>query len=101
MIKYNIYIGLKEKDMQTTIKKEDAIKIINQELQKTGVKGYQLIASSGYWERQREPSLYLNFVNTFDIKKEELEHCLKNIKERLNQESILYETIQLKEFEFI
>lgn len=101
MIKYNIYIGLKEKDMKTTIKKEDAIKIINQEMQKKGIKGYQLIASYGYWERQREPSLYLSFINTFDIDKTYLEFCLKNIKKRLNQETILYETIELKHFDFI
>lgn len=103
MIKYNIYIGLNDKDskkqeVSTRRAKEEVIKILNA----NNITGLTLYEVTGVFKHEDgtltfEKSLK---VELLEVEEEEVLKSIKELKNALNQESILLEK-EKKEVNFI
>lgn len=86
---YNIYIGLKKKDMKTIIKQKEALKVAIKELVNIGILGFNSSVISGIWQGKTEKTLYINFINTFGVTEKQIYTAIEKIKVILEQENIL------------
>lgn len=103
IIKYNIYIGLNDKDskkqeISTRRAKEEAIKILNN----NNINGLTMYVVDGVFKHETgevvfEKSLKVELI---EIKEEEVINSIKELKNALNQESILLEK-EKKEIKFL
>lgn len=100
MEEINIFVGLKQKDMQTDVSPDQALNVMQRELNKIGVSGFNTDQIKGCWGNSQEPTLKISFVNTFKVNYEQINTALGNAKIELNQESILY-TKQKVKYAFI
>lgn len=89
--KYNIYIGLLTADMKTQLNKEQLIKAVVREFKNIGIIGLNITQIKGYWDGKPENALKFSFINTFNIKEEDLYKSISYLKGYLLQESILIE----------
>ena len=99
MIKYNIYIGLNDKDskkqeVSTRRAKEKTIKILNN----NNITGLTMYEVTGVFKHENgtmtfEKSLK---VELLEVKKEEVLKSIQELKTALNQESILLEEEEKK-----
>ena len=96
----NLYIGLLKQDMKTKLNISTTKTILKEELQKIKVIGYNINKNEGMYKGIKEPSLNINFINTYNLTKKQLIETIKTIKARLEQESILL-TIKPIEYNFI
>lgn len=103
MIKYNIYLGLNDKDLlkqkiDTTKAKKEVYNI----LLKNNIKAYTIYLVNGVFTNERneitkEKTLK---IEVLDIKKDDILKSIKEFKKVLNQESVLLEE-EKKEISFI
>lgn len=103
IIKYNIYIGLNDKDskkqeISTRIAKEKTIEILND----NNITGLTIYEVMGVFKHKTgeivfEKSLKVELI---EVKEEEVINSIKELKKALNQESILFEK-EKKEINFI
>ena len=103
MIKYNIYIGLNDKDskkqeVSTRRAKQEVIKILNN----NNITGLTMYEVTGVFKHEDgtitfEKSLK---VELLEVKKEDVLRSIEELKKALNQESILLEKEE-KEVNFI
>ena len=99
IIKYNIYIGLNDKDskkqeVSTRRAKEEVIKILNN----NNITGLTMYEVTGVFKHENgtmtfEKSLK---VELLEVKKEEVLKSIEELKKALNQESILLEEEEKK-----
>ena len=103
MIKYNVYIGLNDKDtLNQIIDTTKARKEVYNILLKNNIKAYTIYLVNGVFtndknEITKEKTLKLEVL---DIKKEDILKSIKEFKKVLNQESILLEE-EKKEISFL
>ena len=103
MIKYNIYIGLNDKDtLKQKIDTTKAKKEVYNILLKNNIKGYTIYLVNGVFTNEkneitREKTLKLELL---DIKKDDILKSIQELKKVLNQESILLEE-KIKKVNFI
>ena len=103
MIKYNVYVGLNDKDtLNQIIDTTKAKKEIYNILLKNNIKGYTIYLVNGVFTNEkneitREKTLKLELL---DIKKDDIIKAIQEIKKTLNQESILLEE-EKKEVSFL
>ena len=103
MIKYNIYIGLNDKEeLKQIIDTSKARKEVYNILLKNNIKGYTIYSVNGVFTNEvgditREKTLKLEVL---DIKKEDILKAIQEIKKALNQESVLLEE-EVKKVNFI
>ena len=103
MIKYNIYIGLNDKDskkqeVSTRRARQEVIKILNA----NNITGLTMYEVMGVFKHEDgtitfEKSLK---VELLEVKKEDVKKSIEELKRALNQESILLEK-EKKEINFI
>lgn len=103
MIKYNIYIGLNDKDskkqeINTERAREEVIKILNN----NNINGLTMYKVDGVFKHENgevvhEKSLK---VELLEVREDEIIKSINELKEALNQESILLEKEE-KEINFI
>ena len=103
MIKYNIYIGLNDKDSKrqeitTRRAREEVIKILNN----NNINGLTMYVVDGVFKHENgevvhEKSLK---VELLEVREDEIIKSINELKEALNQESILLEKEE-KEIDFI
>lgn len=99
IIKYNIYIGLNDKDskkqeVSTRRAKEEVIKILNA----NNITGLTMYEVMGVFKHENgfityEKSLK---VELLEVKKEDVLKSIEELKKALNQESILFEEEEKK-----
>ena len=99
MIKYNIYIGLNDKDskkqeVSTRRAREEVIKILNN----NNITGLTIYEVTGVFQHEDgtltfEKSLK---VELLEVKKEDVKKSIQELKKALNQESILIEEEEKK-----
>ena len=94
---YMIYIGLLKSDMKTNLNSLQVLNRATEEFNKIGVIGFNFEFIKGSWKGQKEDTLYLNFINTFEVYEKDIFKVLKTLKVEFEQESIL---IKSKEVEF-
>jgi hypothetical protein len=103
MIKYNIYIGLNDKEkLKQIIDTSKARKEVYNILLKNNIKGYTIYLVNGVFTNEKneitkEKTLK---VEVLDIKKDDILRSIKELKKVLNQESILLEE-EVKKINFI
>lgn len=103
MIKYNIYLGLNDKDtLKQKIDTSKAKKEVYKILLKNNIKAYTIYLVNGVFTNEknditREKTLK---IEVLDIKKDDILKSIKEFKKALNQESILLE-IEKKEVNFL
>lgn len=103
MIKYNVYIGLNDKEeLKQIIDTTKAKKEIYNILLKNNIKGYTIYSVNGVFTNEKneitkEKTLKLEVL---DIKKEDILKAIQEIKKALNQESVLLEE-EVKKINFI
>lgn len=103
MIKYNIYLGLNDKDtLKQKIDTSKAKKEVYKILLKNNIKGYTIYNVNGVFTNEkneitREKTLK---IEVLDIKKDDILKSIKELKKVLNQESILLEE-EKKEISFL
>lgn len=103
MIKYNIYLGLNDKDtLKQKIDTSKAKKEVYKILLNNNIKAYTIYLVNGVFTNEKnditqEKTLK---IEVLDIKKDDILKSIKEIKKVLNQESILLE-IEKKEVNFI
>ena len=103
MIKYNIYLGLNDKDtikqiIDTTKAKKEVYNI----LLKNNIKAYTIYLVNGVFTNEkneitREKTLK---IEVLDIQKDDILESIKEFKKVLNQESVLLEE-EVKKINFI
>ena len=103
MIKYNIYIGLNDREeLKQIIDTTKAKKEVYNILLKNNIKGYTIYLVNGVFTNEkneitREKTLKLEIL---DIKKDDILKAIQEIKKALNQESVLLEE-EVKKINFI
>ena len=103
MIKYNIYLGLNDKDtLKQKIDTTKAKKEVYNILLKNNIKAYTIYLVNGVFTNEKneitkEKTLK---IEVLDIKKEDILESIKEFKKVLNQESILLEE-EKKEVSFL
>lgn len=103
MIKYNIYLGLNDKDtLKQKIDTSKARKEVYNILLKNNIKAYTIYLVNGVFTNERneitkEKTLKIELL---DIKKDDVFKSIKEFKKVLNQESILLEE-EVKKVNFI
>lgn len=97
---FTLNIGLLKSDMKTRLNEKKVLNKISKNLNDLGVLGFNTNITIGSWKGKQEPSLNLSFINTFNVKEEDLKGMIKRLKEDLSQESILL-TKRRVNFEFI
>lgn len=103
MIKYNIYVGLNDKDtLKQKIDTTKAKKEVYNILLKNNIKAYTIYLVNGVFTNEKneitkEKTLK---IEVLDIKKEDILKSIKEFKKVLNQESILLEE-EKKEVSFL
>lgn len=98
--KYYITIGLSKEDMKTPLNYSVVEDIITKTLLSRGVLGFNLKSQKGFWKGEAENSLEISFIDTFGIEEEDLIKSIKQLKEALEQETIILEK-QIVEYDFI
>ena len=103
IIKYNIYIGLNDKDtkkqeVSTRRAKEKTIKILNH----NNITGLTMYEVTGVFKHDTGEVVFEKSlkVELLEVKKEEVLKSIEELKKALNQESILLEE-EKKEISFI
>ena len=103
MIKYNIYLGLNDKDTLKQVKDTTkAKKEVYNILLKNNIKAYTIYIVNGVFTNEKneitkEKTLK---IEVLDIKKDDILKSIKEFKKVLNQESILLEE-EKKEISFL
>lgn len=103
MIKYNVYIGLNDKEkLKQIIDTKKAKNEVYEILLKNNIKGYTIYLVNGVFTNEngditKEKTLK---VELLDIKKDDILKAIQEIKKTLNQECILLEE-EKKEVNFI
>lgn len=103
MIKYNIYLGLNDKDtLKQKIDTTKAKKEVYNILLKNNIKAYTIYLVNGVFTNEkneitREKTLK---IEVLDIKKDDILKSIKEFKKVLNQESVLLEE-EVKKINFI
>lgn len=103
MIKYNIYVGLNDREtLKQIIDTTKAKKEVYNILLKNNIKAYTIYLVNGVFTNEKneitkEKTLKLEVL---DIKKEDILKAIQEIKKALNQESILLEE-EKKEVSFL
>lgn len=103
MIKYNVYIGLNDKEkLKQIIDTKKAKNEVYKILLKNNIKGYTIYLVNGVFTNEvgditREKTLKIELL---DIKKDDILKAIQEIKKALNQECILLEE-EKKEVNFI
>lgn len=103
MIKYNIYVGLNDKEeLKQKIDTTKAKKEVYNILLKNNIKGYTIYLVNGVFTNEKneitkEKTLK---IEVLDIKKDDILKSIKELKIKLNQESILLEE-EVKKINFI
>ena len=99
MIKYNIYIGLNDKDskkqeVSTRRAREEVIKILNN----NNITGLTMYEVSGVFKHETGEVVFEKSlkVELLEVKKEEVLRSIEELKTALNQESILLEEEEKK-----
>lgn len=103
IIKYNLYIGLNDKDskkqkISTKRAKEEVIKVLNN----NGINGLTMYEVEGIFKHETgevvlEKSLKIELL---EVEEKDILKSIKELKKELNQESILLEK-EKKEINFI
>ena len=94
MIKYNVYLGLNDKDtLEQKIDTTKAKKEVYNILLKNNIKAYTIYLVNGVFTNEkneitREKTLK---IEVLDIKKDDILKSIKEFKKVLNQESVLLE----------
>ena len=96
----SVFVGLLKKDMKTKLNQKATKNLILKEFKQIKVIGGNLNLNKGVWAGKEEPSLIFSFINTFKVSKKDILKVIKNLKQKLDQESILI-TIKPIEFNFI
>lgn len=103
MIKYNIYLGLNDKDtLKQKIDTTKARKEVYNILLKNNIKAYTIYLVNGVFTNEKneitkEKTLK---IEVLDIKKDDILESIKEFKKVLNQESVLLEE-EVKKINFI
>ena len=103
MIKYNIYLGLNDKDtLKQMIDTTKAKKEVYNILLKNNIKAYTIYLVNGVFTNEeneitKEKTLK---IEVLDIKKDDIIKSIKELKKVLNQESVLLEE-EVKKVNFI
>lgn len=103
MLKYNIYIGLNDKELlKQIIDTTKARKMVYQTLLKNGIVAYTIYLVNGVFTNEvgkitKEKTLK---IEVLDTKKSKIVKSIKEMKKLLNQESVLLE-IEKKDINFI
>ena len=103
MIKYNIYLGLNDKDtLKQIIDTTKAKKEVYNILLKNNIKAYTIYLVNGVFTNEeneitKEKTLK---IEVLDIKKDDIIKSIKELKKVLNQESVLLEE-EVKKVNFI
>ena len=103
MIKYNVYLGLNDKDtLEQKIDTTKAKKEVYNILLKNNIKAYTIYLVNGVFTNEkneitREKTLK---IEVLDIKKDDILKSIKEFKKVLNQESVLLEE-EVKKINFI
>ena len=103
MIKYNIYLGLNDKDtLKQKIDTTKARKEVYNILLKNNIKAYTIYLVNGVFTNEKneitkEKTLK---IEVLDIKKEDILKSINEFKKVLNQESVLLEE-EKKEISFL
>ena len=103
MIKYNIYLGLNDKDtLKQIIDTTKAKKEVYNILLKNNIKAYTIYLVNGVFTNEkneitREKTLK---IEVLDIQKDDILESIKEFKKVLNQESVLLEE-EVKKINFI
>ena len=99
IIKYNIYIGLNDKDskkqeVSTRRAKEKTIKILNN----NNITGLTIYEVTGVFKHDTGEVVYEKSlkVELMEVKKEEVLKSIEELKKALNQESIMLEEEEKK-----
>lgn len=103
IIKYNIYIGLNDKDskkqeISTRRAKEQVIKILNN----NNITGLTMYEVMGVFKHESEEIVFEKSlkIELLEVKEQEILKSIQELKTALNQESILIEK-EKKEINFI
>ena len=103
MIKYNVYIGLNDKEeLKQIIDTTKAKKEVYNILLKNNIKAYTIYLVNGVFTNEeneitKEKTLK---IEVLDIKKDDIIKSIKELKKVLNQESVLLEE-EVKKVNFI
>jgi hypothetical protein len=97
---FNIFIGLKDSAMSKALDRDFVFKTTCEKLNSIGIIGFNVSDIQGFWKGEQEDSLKFSFINTFEIKENDLKRAICSLKDSLKQESILLEKSQV-EFDFI
>jgi hypothetical protein len=104
IIKYNIYIGLNDKDskkqeVSTRIAKEEVIKVLNN----NNINGLTMYEVMGVFKHIEDGVIVFEKslkIELLEVKEEEVIKSIQELKKALNQESILLEK-EKKEISFL
>jgi len=97
---YTLLIGLTTKDFLKIFSEQEALNIISVEFIKAGILGFNSELIKGFWNGKQEDSLKVSFINTFEIQETNFLKTIETIRERLQQEAVLFQKQEI-DFSFI
>lgn len=86
---YTLLIGLLKKDMKTALNIETVQSQVVQQLLNKNILGCNIELIKGMWNGAIEPALKVSFINTFNATNNDIETIANNLKQELEQESVL------------
>ena len=94
MYKYNIYIGMFDKDTkQQEISSQDFFNTVRKVMRLYHIDNYTIIKAKGHYKSDTmtvcEPSIVVEYISKYDLYNNYFIGLINNIKTLLNQESVL------------